>query len=81
MKTIDFSQHVGMRIERAARLLVDNAPARGIFNGVEIRARYATTHPRDIVNEYHWQWTLRAARRANSPEGRLLFLPHRSSGV
>ncbi len=70
MKTIDFSKHVGMRIERAAQFLVDHAPARGLFNGVEIRARYATTHPRDIVNEYHWQWTLRDIRYANSAKGK-----------
>lgn len=70
MKTIDFSAHVGMRIDRAAQLLVDNAPARGLFNGVSIRARYATTHPRDLVNEYHWQRTLRDIRYAHSPKGK-----------
>lgn len=45
---------VGMSIEQAATLLVKRAPAYTNFNGVKIRARYATTNPRDIVVRYHY---------------------------
>lgn len=70
MNIIDFNEHVGMGIETAAALLVSKAPAKGDFNGVWIRAKYSTTHPRDIVNEYHWRWTLRSIVYANSPRGK-----------
>lgn len=43
----------GDRIEDTAEKLVRACPARAIFNGVAVRARYATTNPRDIVTQYY----------------------------
>jgi hypothetical protein len=68
MRTIDFL--AGTPIEQASRLLVENAPARGVFNEIPLRARYATTRPEDIVRHYHWRLELRSITYAHSPRGR-----------
>jgi len=46
MRTIEIKYKA---LADAAALLVANAPARGDFWGVPLRARYATTNPADIV--------------------------------
>ena len=68
MRSIIFT--AGTSIDNAARALVSNAPARGEFNGIAIRARYATTNPRDIVARYHIMTELRGIVWQASPEGR-----------
>lgn len=68
MQTIELSP--GTTIENAARQLVGGAPARADFNGIRIRARYATTNPRDIVAQYHRDSEFRGIVWRNSPEGR-----------
>jgi hypothetical protein len=55
MRTIDIRF---MTLERAAQALVDDAPARGNYFGIAMRARYATTRPDDVLEQY--QRTLRA---------------------
>ncbi len=60
----------GDSIDRAAVMLVRHAPARADFNGVAIRARYATTKPRDIVARYHHLLELRVIQWQASPAGR-----------
>ncbi len=70
MQTIELT--VGTTIHRAARMLVAAAPARAVFNDIPIRARYATTRPEDIVNQYHWDDDIRCIRYQNSAEGRAL---------
>ena len=47
MKTIEIM--AGTHIEKAAEILCNFAPARATFNGIEIRARYATTRAADLV--------------------------------
>lgn len=37
---------------RAAAILCENWPAVGLFRGVRLRARYATTNPADLVRHY-----------------------------
>lgn len=66
MKTIEF--YPGTNIDEAAEALVRQAPAAAMFNGIRLRARYATTSPRDIVaqfqrnlDEQHIRWTNRVA--------------------
>ena len=68
MNVIDF--RCGTDIDNAACALVAAAPARGVFNGIPIRARYATTAPADIVREYHWRSELRRIVYRNSPRGK-----------
>ena len=58
MRTIELL--AGTSIQKAAETLVQHAPAAGDFNGVRIRARYATTRPTDIVREYRSRCELRA---------------------
>lgn len=70
MNTIDFNEHVGMGISQAAEMLVRHWPARGVFNGIPIRARYATTHPCDIVRQYWWERDLKDIRYRHSAEGK-----------
>lgn len=70
MRTIDLLP--GTTIEDAALMLVAAAPARADFNGIRIRAKYATTNPRDIAAQYHWTLTLRAITFAHSPAGKRL---------
>jgi hypothetical protein len=53
MRTIEIKYD---RIPEAAAKLVANAPARGDYWGVTLRARYATTNPADI--EAHYRRTL-----------------------
>jgi len=68
MRTIDLL--AGTDIRDAAALLVASAPACADFNGIRIRARFATTNPRDIVAMY---WRLSDERSyvyQCSPEGR-----------
>lgn len=68
MNTIDLSP--GTHISEAARELVRLAPARATFNDIPIRARYATTQPRDIVNEYHRRSEIRYIVYQHSAKGR-----------
>jgi hypothetical protein len=42
----------GMRISRVAEILCANAPARAEVNTVTMRARYATTKPADVAEQY-----------------------------
>ncbi len=42
----------GTSIGNAAQAMVDSAPSRTTFNEIPLRARYATTLPRDIVAHY-----------------------------
>lgn len=50
MKTIQL--RLGQSIESGARELCAQAPARADFNGIMLRARYATTRPEDVAMEY-----------------------------
>lgn len=59
----------GTRIEDAAAMLVAHAPARATFNGIPIRARYATTRPEDIVRHFLWNLELRSITWNHSPAG------------
>lgn len=68
MQTIDLLP--GTSIDRAAALLVASAPARADFNGVPIRARYATTRPRDIIAHFLRLSDERTVRWRNSVEGK-----------
>ena len=70
MKTIELLWGTG--IETAAHKLVRNAPACADFNGVRLRARHATTRPRDIVAHYHRQSEERSIIWRNSPDGKLV---------
>lgn len=54
----------GTRLERIARELVLNAPACTSLNGIQLRAKYPTTNPRDIVARYRWLCVLRSINRA-----------------
>lgn len=64
MKTIEVT--CGQTIEAAARKLCAAAPAKADFNGVTVRARYATTRPEDVAKEY---WRRSQARSVMwSPE-------------
>lgn len=70
MKTIELVR--GRRIENIAIFLCACAPARADFNGIWIRARYATTKPRDIVAYYRrksdersWRGQAKAAREGS----------------
>lgn len=49
MQTIDIRF---MRPGEAARALVSAAPARGDYWGVTMRAKYASTRPADVVEQY-----------------------------
>ena len=70
MKTIGLLP--GQRIETVARVLCCAAPARADFNGIPLRARYATTKPRDIVASY-WRkvcersWAAQARSQRKGP--------------
>lgn len=73
MKTIEF--YPGTNIDEAAEALVRQAPAAAMFNGIRLRARYATTSPRDIVaqfqrnlDEQHIRWTNSAAGKRSRAE-------------
>lgn len=68
MQTIDII--AGTRIEDAAALLVARAPACAEFNGLRIRARYATTRPVDIVAKFFRDSETRSIVWAASPEGK-----------
>lgn len=67
MQTINLTP--GTTIDRAAKMLVANAPARADFNGIPIRARYATTRAADIVRHYEIRSDLRAYAYHHSPAG------------
>lgn len=56
-------------IERAAKTLVAKAPACADFNGIRIRARYATTRPEDVERHYQIRDDMRSYVRRNSPAG------------
>lgn len=60
MKTLDLT--VGTTIENAALKLVKQAPSRADFNGIIVRAKYATTQPADIVTQYRRELALHSAR-------------------
>lgn len=49
MKTIRVR---GLTVDQAALALCVNAPARGDYFGVVMRARYATTLPQDVAEQY-----------------------------
>jgi hypothetical protein len=68
MKTIELT--CGTHIDAAAVRLVQNAPARSEFNGIPIRARYATTCPRDIVREWERRMETLSVIYRNSPAGK-----------
>lgn len=68
MKTLDFRP--GTHIDAAIAYLVDHAPARTEFNGVWIRARYATTKAVDVAARYQRLCEDRSYRFRTSPEGR-----------
>jgi hypothetical protein len=68
MRTLNLT--VGTDILRAAEMLVLSAPAYAEFNGVPIRARYATTRPRDIVAHFRRLCDKHSAAYQNSPEGK-----------
>jgi hypothetical protein len=63
MQTIEILP--GATIEQAARILCDHAPARCCFNGIDVRARYATTQPADLVAT--WSAKMHAQSVAWSP--------------
>ena len=42
-----------LALDEAASTLVAKAPAKGDYFGIELRARYATTRPEDVVAQYH----------------------------
>lgn len=42
----------GMRIARVAEILCRHAPAKATVNTVTMRARYATTRPADVAEQY-----------------------------
>lgn len=68
MKKLDLLP--GTLISRASAMLVEQAPAHATFNGIAIRARYATTHPRDVEAHYHRLSELRSIQWRASPAGR-----------
>ncbi len=68
MQTITFN--AGSHIEDVAATLVANAPARTDFNGITLRARYATTQARDIVAHMIWRSDLRSIAYQHSPAGK-----------
>lgn len=60
----------GTRIDDAATFLVQHAPARADFNGIALRARYATTRPGDLAAYYSRKMDERGIIWSNSPEGK-----------
>ncbi len=68
MQTIELL--AGTSINQAADMLVAAAPARAMFNDIPIRAKYATTNPRDIVNQYLWASDIRRITWEHSPAGK-----------
>lgn len=56
MKRLESHVALGMHLKTAALLLIENAPACMMFNGILIRAKYKTTRSRDIVAQ--WERTL-----------------------
>lgn len=68
MKTIEF--YAGTRIDEAAEALVHLAPAAAMFNGIRVRARYATTKPQDIVAQFERDQTAAAIRWETSAAGK-----------
>ncbi len=61
---------LGGHVEEMARQLVAHAPAVCDFNGIRIRARYATTRPADIVAYYMRCLSENSITWKHSPEGR-----------
>lgn len=68
MKTMEFLP--GTCIDDAAATLVANAPAQTNFNGICVRARYATTCPQDVVSQFNRDMDARSEAWANSVYGR-----------
>lgn len=62
--------NVGTSIAEAAAMLVRNAPAAADFNGIRIRARFATTRPVDLVRHYHAEMDRRSVVWQHSPAGK-----------
>lgn len=60
MRTIDILP--GTDIEHAAQILCAHAPARFNFNGIEVKARYATTRPADLVIAWRRKMDARAVQ-------------------
>ena len=50
----------GLGLDEAARKIVEHAPAKCDFYGFELRAKYATTNPRDVAEQYKRMLQLRA---------------------
>lgn len=67
MKRLEFD--AGTHVKEAANALVANAPARADFNGVTMRARYATTRPDDVVNQWRRTFEQKAEEWRRSPDG------------
>ncbi len=68
MKTLTIRN--GTHIDSVADLLVKNAPASTVFNGIRVRAKYRTTCPWDIVKQYRRAVEKRDTIWCNSPAGR-----------
>lgn len=60
MRTVEILP--GTSIRFAAAQMVVAAPARAMFCGIPIRARYATTQPEDIVKQYERDDAIRRIR-------------------
>ena len=60
MRTINILP--GTTIDRAAQILCAHAPARFNFNGIEVKARYATTRPADLVVAWRRKMDARAVQ-------------------
>ena len=67
MKHLEQYLTLGMRLDNAALLLIENAPACIVFNGILIRAKYKTTRHMDIVNQWHRVYTTEAIVYKHSP--------------
>jgi hypothetical protein len=67
MKTIEIL--AGTHIDTAARMLVEQAPARAVFNEIEIKAFATDTDPAEIVSNYDAQCEARRIAYEQSPEG------------
>lgn len=59
----------GTNVDRAARMLVAHAPACGDFNGVRMRAKYATTRAHDVVKQWQRTFDEHARLWRRSPDG------------
>ncbi len=65
MKTIETV--CGKGLSETIQRLIENAPAQTTFNGLRVRAKYATTKPMDVSTQYWRDWEMRSFIHKHQP--------------